>query len=296
MIQSGLELFKPETTAVVPERVIIYGRAGVGKTRLALELPDTDKWGEVLYYAADDNSEWLRSVRPTARKRIHVIKPRGSRHQENFQQFCMQDWKNLLDPTTKKPLPADKQPYLNVRTLVVDTFTTVAFKTIQQIANDGTISREEHFIIGDIKNGGFAIPSRSDYQGIDFAVKGFMDMLTDKQRDYNVILLCHEDSKEVSKGIMRGGPSVPGRRLLEDLPATFNTVIRLIREPMLVQPANVVQNKVVALTGNDGLYVSKLRESDYSDEQHPLGKVILDQNPVNFWNQFDAYMSKKEQQ
>jgi len=275
MQEKGLEILKPEQiTGSVPERIGIYGRAGIGKTRTALCLPNTEKWGEIIYYAADDNTEMMRSVPAAARSRVHVVKPRGDDHHVNFQQFCMTDWHKL------RP---------QVKTLVVDTFTTVAFRVIQQIANKGYITREEHFQVGDPLNGGFALPSRSDYQAIDSACQGFLEMLNDKQRAMNIILVFHEDSKEIGKGTFFGGPSVPGRRMLEHIPGSLNTVVRLIRENGVVPGKQEVISKVVAITSNNGNYVAKLREADI-ENGNPLGRVVLDNNPVNWWNKYDDYM------
>lgn len=284
----ALERFNPQREGQTPprERIIIYGRAGIGKSRLALMLPENEKWGEILYYASDDSSEWLTSIPPAARARIHVIKPRGDQHLQNFQEFCMRDWKNILGPD-KKPLAV--QPYAKVGTIVVDTFSTIAFRVIQQIADYGFITREEHFKIGDPEDGGFAIPTRSDYQGLESGCKGFLDSIFDKQRDFNIIFVCHQEAKEISKGLMAGGPAVPGRRMLEDLPASFNTVFRVIKEPVLVPGKSVPVMKPLVLTSNDGYFIAKLREGDVLNEGK-FDRVPLDPNPVTFWEQHDARM------
>ena len=271
-----------------PERIVIYGRSGIGKSRTALMLPEDEKWGEILYYAADDAAEALASIPPSARERVHVIKPRGTDHLRNFQEFCMRDWKRLTDKNTKQILAV--QPYAKVKTIVVDTFSTVTYRVIQQIANEGTITREEHFKVGDPKDGGFALPSRSDYQGIESASKGFIDTLFDKQRDYNIIFVCHEDSKEVAKGVFAGGPAIPGRRMLEDLPGSFNTVFRLIREPGVLVPGETIPKmRVLAITSNDGRYIAKLRECDLVNG-NKFDRVVVDLNPVSFWKAHDARM------
>lgn len=287
-MEAGLERIDLTKSSHSLDRIIIYGRAGIGKSRLALMLPEDEKWGEILLYAADDNSELLQSIPERARKRVHVLKPRGEDHLRNFQEFCMRDWKAIKD-VKGNLIPAEHQPYRNVKTLVIDTFSTIAFRTIQQIANQGFISREEHFWVGEKGDGGFALPSRSDYQGIEQACKNFIDILFDKQRNYNIIFVCHEDSKEIAKGIFAGGPAVPGRRMLEDLPASFNTVIRLIKEAK-IQPGSAVPRWIVyALTDNDGRYIAKLREGDIENGNR-LGKVELETNPINFWKKYTEYL------
>src|SRR5689334_13286353 len=105
-----LEFFTgDEIDAIVKERIMIYGRAGVGKTRFGLSVPES--WGKIVYYAADKNSWLLRSISKAKRDRIHVVRPKGSDPTALFMQFCMQDW-NELDP--------------EIGTIVVDTYSKVA--------------------------------------------------------------------------------------------------------------------------------------------------------------------------
>lgn len=280
---SRLVFFNPTVRTNNRERIIIYGRAGMGKTRLALTLPETEKWGDILYFAADDSSEFLPSLSPSLKTsgRIKVIRPEGDIIKA-FQQFCMTDWKQMK----KDGKVMDEQPLKNVRTLVVDTYTTVTYRAIQQGANEQSIDREPHYKIGDPAEGGVVIPNRGDYQGIEALSRNFIDMLFDKQRDYNIIFVCQEEFKEVSKGKFQGGPSHPGRKMLEDLPASFSTVIRLIREPILIPGTQTVKPVPVAITDNDGYFIAKLREGNY-EKASPLAKVPLDRNPLNFWTMYD---------
>lgn len=286
---SRLQFFYPTKQTVSRERIVIYGRSGVGKTRLALTLPETEKWGEILYFAADDNSELLPSISPSLKSRIHPIKPEGDII-KCFQQFCMQDWKKIK----KDGVLMDPQPLLKVRTIVVDTYTTVTFKSLQQGANEQSMDREPHYKIGDPNEGGVVIPNRGDYQGIESLSRNFIDMLFDKQRDYNIIFVCQEDWKEVAKGKFAGGPSHPGRKMLEDLPATFHTVVRLIREPVLAPGKQVPEMKPIAITDNDGAFIAKLREGDY-EKASPLARVPLDRNPINFWTLYDKQYTTTEE-
>jgi hypothetical protein len=282
---SRLVFFYPAKQENNRERIVIYSRAGVGKTRLALTLPVTEKWGEILYFAADDNSEFLPSINVSLRPRVHVIKPEGD-ITKAFQQFCMQNWKKLKDKNGVL-IPDAEQPMRNVRTLVIDTYTTLTYKAMMQGAQEQSMDREPHYKIGDPNEGGVVIPNRGDYQGIEALSRGFIDTLFDKQRDYNIIFVCQEDWKEVAKGKFAGGPSHPGRKMLEDLPATFNTVIRLIREPFLVPGTQIPTVKVIAVTDNDGAFIAKLREGDY-EKASPLARFPLDRNPINFWLAYDA--------
>jgi hypothetical protein len=267
----ALEVFDPTNETNQKERIIVYGRAGIGKTRFVLSL--TPRFGDILYYAADESSEFLQSLSSVKRARIHVLKPRGDDPIRNFQQFCIQDW--------RKDFPT-------VGTLVVDTYTKIAQDAIAYSANTGAVTAEKHFKVGDPTAGGQVIPNRGDYMGVESISRGFLDRLLRDQAHYNIILVCHEDIKIVEgAGVSLGGPSHPGRKMTEDLPAMFSTVIRLIREPILTPGATTPENKVIAVTSHTGQYIAKLRENDEASG-NPIPRVVLDTNPVNFWIKYDA--------
>lgn len=267
----GLRILKlRDFLAELRERIIIYGRAGIGKTRLALSL--TPRFGKIAYYASDTNSEFLASIDPSKRDRIIVVKPEGDDPIRNFMRFCMTDWK-AIDP--------------DIKTLVVDTYTKVALDIISYAANSGTMDREKHFIIGDPAEGGQAIPNRGDYQGIEAVSRGNLDMLFDKQRDMNIIFLMHEDVKIVENVRAFGGPAHPGRAMTEYIPAQFSTVIRLIRDDILVPGADAPEPCVVAVTENDGKFIAKIRTSNEAGA-NPLARVVLDKDPSPYWVKYDA--------
>ncbi|SRR6266850_2297154 len=257
------------------ERILIYGRAGIGKSRFGLSL--TPRFGKIAYYAADTNSEFLPSVSPSKHHRILVVKPEGDDAIKNFTKFCRQNWKKI---------DAD------IRTLVVDTYSKVAFDAIRYSANSGAVTSEKHYIVGDPSEGGQVIPNRGDYLGIESLSKGFLDMLFEFQSDNHIIFIHHEDVKMVDGIQTIGGPSHPGRHMLEYLPAQFNTVVRLIRESVLVPGANVPEDIVIAVGDNDGKFIAKMRTRD---EEHasPLSRVILDRNPENYWKLYDSIYLKE---
>lgn len=262
---------------VVKERIIVYGRAGIGKSRFVLSL--TERFGKVVYYAADSNSDLLSSIDPSKRDRVIVVIPEGDDPLKNFMKFCMTDWKKI-DP--------------EIGTLVVDTYTKVALDIIRFAANSGTMDREKHYVVGDPAEGGQAIPNRGDYQAIESVSRGFLDMLFDKQRDLHIFFSCHEDVKIVENVHSVGGPAHPGRAMTEYLPAQFSTVIRLIRDEILVPGDDAPRNVVIAVTENDGKFIAKVRTADEKNP-NPLARVLLDQDPVNFWNQYDAIFASKEE-
>ena len=258
------------------ERIIIYGRAGIGKTRLALSLPE--RYGRIAYYAADDNTEYLSSISPTKRQRVIVVKPSGDDPIKNFMQFAMQDWKKI-DPS--------------IKTLVVDTYTQVASEVIRHSANSGSVTSEKHYVVGDPANGGQTIPNRGDYLAIESISRGFLDMLFDKQSDMHIIFVCHEDIKLVEGIHAVGGPAHPGRAMTEVLPATFNTVIRLIRETTMLPGRSAPEDVVIAVTENDGKFIAKLRTENETGA-NPLARLILDRSSSNFWTMYDATFTKEK--
>lgn len=255
----------------VAERILVYGRAGVGKTRFGLSL--TPRFGKIAYFAADKNSWLLQSIDRKKRDRVLVVKPKGEDPTALFMQFCMTDW-------------AEVDPEIN--TLVVDTYTKVAMDAIAYTANTNAVDRERHYIVGEVGKGGVAIPNRGDYQAIDSLSKGFLDMLFDKQDKMNIVFLCHEDSKQVEGMTAMGGPSHPGRQMIDYLPAQFSTVVRLIRADGEFDPEKgELESKVVAISENDGKYVAKMRLED-EEAENPMARVVLNRNPVNWWEQYDA--------
>lgn len=281
----SLEVFEfdVEDKASLPERAIVYARPGYGKTRFATSLPETEKWGDIAYYAADPGSEYLASVLPhymnnrDGSRRIHKIRPRGDHNPiVNFHEFCLRDW--------------NKTPgFEKVKTLVVDTYTRVAFSCMQWAANSGAQSAEKRFSVGGVAatEGGQMIPNRGDYMGIASTSRGFMDNLFGAQEKMNIIFLMHEDTDVIEGVGARIGPSHPGRQMADELPANFPTVIRLDRETIAV-PNAPPKSVVVALTSSGGSFVAKIRENGATG--NPMPKVVLDNDPVNFWNKFEETM------
>lgn len=257
-----------EVDTLVKERIMIYGRAGVGKTRFGLSVPES--WGEIIYYAADKNSWLLQSISKNKRKRIHIVRPNGDDPTAMFMSFCMTDWKS---------------EYPNAGVVVIDTYTKVALDSISWTANNLTLDREKHYVVGEIGKGGIAIPNRGDYQGVDGLSKNYLDILFDTQRDMHIIFLCHEESKQVEGMPAVGGPQHPGRQMIDYLPAQFSTVIRLVPDEILIPDENDVRKVVVAITENDGKYVAKLRTDD-EEAPNPLARRVLERNPSHWWNEY----------
>lgn len=258
------------------ERIVIYGRAGIGKTRLALSL--TERFGRIAYYAADKNAHLLRSISKKKRERIIIVRPEGPDPTALFMQFCMQDW-SKIDP--------------EIKTLVVDTYTKVAMDAISFSANSGSMDREKHYIVGVPGKGGQAIPNRGDYQAVDSLSKGFLDMLFDKQADKHIIFIMHEDSKVIG-GTALGGPAHPGWAMMEYLPGQFSTVLRVVREQLLLPGAEMPEDVAIVIGEGDGKFVAKVPTEDET-APNPLARVALQKDPSSYWVKYDSiYLNPQE--
>jgi len=255
------------------ERVLIYGRAGVGKTRFGLSVPES--WGRIAYYAADKNAWMLKSISKAKRDRIEVVRPEGPDPSAQFMQFCTMD----ID---------DLGPDIGV--IVVDTYTKIAIDALAFTANGLTLTRESHDILGTIGEGGVAIPTRSDFQGLDALSKNYLDMLFDNHPDKHIIFMMHEESKQIGgkNGPHVGGPQHPGWTMIDYLPSQFSTVVRLVRDELLIPGDSEMSNVVVAITEYDGKFPAKLRTDD-EEAPNPLARRVLDRNPAPWWMEYEAY-------
>jgi hypothetical protein len=274
-----LRVFDPTQTANKRERIIVYGAPGVGKSRFVLSL--TPRFGKILYYAADPNSRYLDSISPIKQKRVIVIDQEEDDPISNFSEFCVHEW---------------SEEYPEVRTLVVDTYTWVMQQAIMQSANQGLAGTKPHFRVGDIDKGGQAIPTWDDYLGTEGLSRGLIKDMFNIQRDLNIIFVCHEDVKQVEGMPAAGGPSHPGRKMLVDMPAAFSTVIRLIKDNVMAPGDEAARNRVVAITDHDGKFVAKRRTGDETGAENALGRVILNDDPTNFWTLYDSIYVPAEAQ
>lgn len=261
----GAELHKQER-----ERILIYARAGTGKTRFALSVPES--WGKIAYYAADSNSWLLQSISKSKRARVRIVIPEGPDPTAQFMEFCNLDW-DTIDP--------------EVGTIVVDTYSKVAMDAISYSANSLSIDREPHYIVGELGKGGVAIPNRGDYQAVDGLSKQYIQDLFSRYHDKHIIFVCHEESKDYD-GEVIGGPQHPGRQMIDFLPGQFSTVIRLTRETLVVPGADDLQSVVVAITDNDGKFVAKIR-TDNEEDPNPMGRVLLQKNPSHYWEMYEKF-------
>lgn len=283
-----LQVYKP-TPEEKRERIIVYGAPGVGKTRFALSL--TPRFGNILYYAADYNSHYLDSIAAKKQERVTVIRTMGKDGPiADFSEFCLHDWAS----EEGTPLP-DGTLFPRIGTIIVDTYTTVMQQAIMESANRGLAGVKPHFRVGEVNKGGQNIPTWDDYLGTEGLSRGLIKDLFEGQHNMHIIFVCHEDVKQVEGMPATGGPSHPGRKMVVDMPGSFSTVIRLIKEPVLIPGEEVARNRVIAITDHDGKFIAKTRTQDESGIS-PLGKVMLDPDPVNFWKQYDSIYAPQAQE
>lgn len=266
-----------EINEVVKERILIYGRAGVGKTRFGLSIPES--WGRIAYYAADKNSWLLQSISKSKRDRVEVVRGEGPDPTAQFMQFIMMDLDEL-------------GPDIGV--IVVDTYTKVALDGLSYTANSLSMDREKHYIVGELGKGGIAIPNRGDYQGIDGLSKNYLDVLFDLHPDKHIIFMMHEESKQIGgkDGPVIGGPQHPGWTMIDYLPSQFSTVIRLIRDEVMAPGADDISPVVVAITEYDGKFPAKLRTDD-EEAPNPLARCVLARNPSPWWVEYEAHINSR---
>lgn len=287
-----LKVFDPTQTENKRERIIVYGAPGVGKSRFVLSL--TPRFGNILYYAADPNSRYLDSIAPHKQNRVLVIDQEQDDDIANFSEFCVHDWRGE-EGTETEGLPAwCNGKFPRVDTLVVDTYTWVMQQAIMQSANQGLAGTKPHFRVGEIEKGGQAIPTWDDYLGTEGLSRGLIKDMFNIQRDMNIIFTCHEDVKQIEGMPATGGPSHPGRKMLVDMPAAFSTVIRLIKDNVLVPGEDASRDRVVAITNHDGKFIAKRRTGDETGQENPLGRVTLDDDPSNFWRLYDSIYAPTE--
>jgi len=278
----GLELFKAELEAI-RERILAYSYSGFGKSRLITSLPNTPKWGQgpdsILYYPADNNAEFLGSTLPHYRDRIAVLRPKGDDPIANFTAFATTNW---------------RERFPNARTMIVDAYSTLMFRIMLYCANNGMMSQETHYVIGvPGTTGSQAIPNRSDYFAVQNLSRNLLDLMFENQKDMNIIFAFHEDITMAEGVGSISGPSHPGKTMALEIPGRFDTVVRLVREPTIT-PEGEVKMQVFAVTASNGQFVAKIRESGATG--NPIPKVLLDNDPVNFWKLYDAVNQPQTQE
>lgn len=264
----------------LPERILIYGDPKTGKTRLATSLPD--RFGDILYFAADPGSESLSSVLRLYRHRLVVVKPGPDPSKPNQKYdpdvdaftFALFDW--------SKELPL-------VRTVVWDTLTATSFDILSQLADSGAFSESKHIAIGsDASRQNIAM--QGDYGAAQNRIDRLMDFLF--RIPQHLIVVCHAKMDESRNGEgLEGGPATVGSATVRKFPGRFDTVIHTHRtySPSKT-PGGPAETKLAAFTSRHSFWSAGIRGSIPTN---PIPVVPLDPDPINFWNLFDSHFRKE---
>lgn len=257
---------------------LIYADAGGGKTRLATSL--TERFGEIVYIAADEGSEDLDSVLGKYKGRIHVEKP---------------TWDNVFVDAADIASRNWKKQYPNANTIVVDTFTNLAWRLLMHCTNAGMFT-QNHVKIGVGTGLQQSIPDRGDYRGTYGIIQNFVVQMLNQQKEMNILFLCHQEHPDTDEdgNKIPGGPSIVGKKMTTWVPARFKTIIRLDREVTnkVTQGGVQQETKVIARTAAHGSYMARINED--SDKGNPMPSVPLNIDPVNFWETFDRNFHQQE--
>ena len=267
----ALEVYAPGKTEV-KEKIAIYGVSGVGKTTFALSVPE-EPFGNIAYVALDDNAETLRVCPRETLPRVTIVKPKGDTPLLNMDQVAATRW--------SKEIPG-------VKTLILDTVTTIAIRSLLYIANQGFFSSDrgdKHIVIGTPGKGMYqSIPLPADYGAVQNITRAFFDTLFMNNDDLHVLALFHQKFDQNKEKDFVGGPATVGSASLEETPTNFDTVIRLERASVTTKDAKGVVTKtsrVVARTDHHGYWLAKLREG--GGKGNPIPKVDLNFTGSNFW-------------
>lgn len=258
---SGLIAVPADRVQERKERILVYGVGGEGKTRFVTSLPEV--FGEIVYIALDEGNENLDSVLPQYRSRIHVVTPK---------------WENPLAEAEEISKTNWKAHYPEAKTIIVDTFSSWAWRALQYITDNGMFSEKR------VKIGNVALPDVGEYGGTQAQIRTFISNIMRFQRDMHIIIVCHSDPPEAKRGA--GGPSTVGKKMTEWLPARFKTVIRLDREVTndIVKGAVVQTSRFVARSAPHGEWIARINEN--SSTGNPMPTVLLNVDPRNYWDDY----------
>lgn len=260
---------------VAYERILVYADPKSGKSRFVTSLPE--EWGEIVYFAIDQNSQGMNSTLAKYRGRIHVKSmrkgkkgPDGIGPIQSAMAIPMTDWKA-------------KHPKMGV--LVLDTVSTIGEQFLAQIADEGQFSKNH--IKVDLGNGEqMSIPMEGDYGAAQRAMSRFFDLFEDKP--YHLIVVAHSVlAKDKEGNIIGGGPKTVGSATVGSLPGLFNPVVYLKTRnlPGIGGKPPAVEFK--AYTIPQGHFTAGIRESH--DGGNSLAQVVLESDPVHFWTEFENH-------
>jgi hypothetical protein len=264
-------LIEPVASRTDLERWLIYSAPKVGKTRLALSLPE-DPYGEIAYLAADPGAERLDSVLPHYRSRIHTIisapDPKTGLHDVRGDAFLFarEDW---------------VRRYSKVRTLVWDTLSFTSQQILAQISDQGSFSQGSHITMG-VKGAKDhqTIAMQGDYGAAQGAVDRLITFLF--QQPLHIIVLCWEGYREAMEAgakTLIGGPLTVGSKTIGSIAGRFPSTVRLTRQS--VTSGFDKKARIVAWTETNSIWIAGIRSPHLNN---PAPMIELDPDPINFWN------------
>ncbi len=274
-----LQPLSKEAVARRRDLVLCYADAGAGKSRLVTSL--TERFGELIYFACDEGSEGLDSVLEKYKHRIHVVKPTWENPFVDAAEIASRNW---------------KKEYPNAKTIIVDTFSTLAWRLLLYCTQKGMFS-DKHVQIGVGTGLSQSIPDRGDYRGTYGIIQNFVVQVINQQKDFNIIFVCHQDQPDIDDdgNKIPGGPTVVGKKMTTWVPGRFKTIIRLDREITnnIVAGKVEIKTKVIARTAAHGSFIARINEN--SEQGNPMPVVPLNIDPVNFWEVFDKNFYTSEE-
>jgi len=281
----------------VHRRFAIFSEPKHGKSRLATALPWGPLWGDFAAYIAwDPGSETLDSTLAHHRAHIIAVQPGVNKdgkwdpHTEAVN-LARRDWA-AGGPFTYydagKPVTVDLPP---CGTIIWDTMTATARDLLYAYADTGVFQGDKgdkHVAVGVPGSAAYmAAPMQGDY---GFAQRTSMQLIATmlfKQR-CNVIVLFHAGFIEPEGGIaaLTIGPATAGKASIRDVAGLFDNLFRLdVRSKDLQTQSGIIKvNQHIVHTQKRGAYLAGIR-TDH--KINPIPEVVLEPDPVNFWEKVD---------
>lgn len=274
----------------VPVRVGLYAAPKTGKTRLSTALPwDTPRWGSrAIYVPTDPGAEELGSVLSENRERLICVKPEPK----------TLGGKVVYDPLAEAVEIAThdwQKDFPDVRTLIWDTMTQTSRELLSAYADSGQFS-DKHVTFGKPGSATYhAQPMEGDYGAAQRSTLFILQYLF--RQPLNLVVLFHEDHVEPKEDkpaeSLYGGPSIAGKAGIKVIAALFDNLFRLDVKnvPGKGGVGTIAQYRVN--TVQRYIWLAGFR---HMTRENPIPTVILEPNPVHFWNSFDEVTSAPQTQ
>jgi hypothetical protein len=254
------------------ERIMIYAKSKMGKSRLATSMPRNEKWGKIAYIAGEKNSELLLST--IDKSGIHVVKPgpnEGSNRWdplEDYVELATRDWKKV-DP--------------DIGTIVIDSGSIVSEDLMRFYVDTGAVQKNHRSLGKENTPSYHGAPDKGDYGAVQASHNFILDHLWNQP--LHLIVLYGEDWTEAKAGgldELTGGPLTVGYAQIRTLPGRFDTVLRLTSAgtaPFAVQ------------TERQGPWVAGIRHDQVGRRLGQNGYYPLKDDTRGFWEDFDPFVA-----